>query len=105
MMSNTPTTDTSPLLQRIAQAIERCQPRQGRLHVSVARDASWEKSTSSSDEVRVRWLCWSIEDGDKEIVPPEFEVLHQDVTEERLRNELPGLFPMLEVVVDDDIDI
>ncbi|RME50702.1 MAG: hypothetical protein D6790_20885 [Caldilineae bacterium] len=100
-----PTIDTSPLLQRIAQAIERHQPRQGLLRVSIARDAKWETSPSSSEQVLVRWLCWSLQDGDDELVPPEFEVLHPDVTEERLREALPDIFPSVKVVVDDDIDV
>ena len=104
-MSNKQTLATSPLLRRIDQAIGRHPLSRGRLRVSVARDPKWEKSPSSSDDVLVRWLCWSIEDGDDEIVPPEFEALHPEVTEERLRRELPGLFPALDVIVDDDIDV
>ncbi len=104
-MSEKPTVDTSPLLQRIAETLERVQPKQARLRVSVAREPKWEKSSSTSREVLVRWLCWSVEDGDHEVIPPEFEVLHPDVTEEQLRRELPLQFPAIEVTVDDDIDV
>ncbi len=100
-----PTIDTSPLLRRIADAIERLQPRRGKLHVSVAREPRWEKSPSTSDEVLVRWLCWSLEDGDVEIQRPEFEILSPKVTEEQLRDELPRLFPSIQVTVDDDIEV
>jgi hypothetical protein len=104
-MRNKPSIETSPLLRRIAEAIERLQPRHGRLRVSVAREPKWEKSPSTSDEVHVRWLCWSIEDGDDEVLPPEFEVLSPEVTEEQLRHELPKFFPAVKVTVDDDIDV
>jgi len=100
-----PATDTSPLLQRIAQAIEHHRPQRGVLKVSVAKDPKWEQSPASSEEVLVRWLCWSLEDDDREVVSPEFEVLHPDVTEERLRKELPVHFPSVVVTVDDDIDV
>jgi len=104
-MSSKPSIETSPLLRRIAEAIERLQPKQGRLRVSVAREPRWEKSPLMSEEVFVRWICWSIEDGDKEIVPPEFEVLSPEVTEQQLRDELPRFFPSVEVRVDDQIEV
>lgn len=104
-MTEKPTVDTSPLLRRIADALERLQPKRARLHVSVAREPKWEKSVSSSREVLVRWLCWSVEDGDREVLPPEFEVLHPDVTEEQLRDELPTHFPGIEITVDDEIAV
>ncbi len=53
----------------------------------------------------MRWLCWSVNDDDREVVAPEFEAAHQDVTEERLRQELPLLFPDIRVVVDSNIDM
>jgi hypothetical protein len=101
----TPTVETSPLLQRMRGALDRLKPDRGYLHVSVARDLRWEKSPSNGDEVLVRWLCWSINDGDTEISPPEFEVVAKDVTPERLARELPAIFTDVEVIVDDDIDV
>lgn len=99
-----PSFDTSPLLQRMREAINRHAPFTGKLRVSVAEEPKWEKS-GSGDEVLVRWACWNLEDGGNEVTPPEFEVLSKDVTRERLANELPALFPGLEVDVDDDIDV
>lgn len=100
-----PDTNSSPLLQRIAEAMTEHHISSGCLHVSVARDAMWEKSPSSSDEVLVRWLCWSIELGEEELVPPNFEVIHPDVSEEQLRDGLREAFPALELVVDNEIDV
>lgn len=96
---------TSPLIRRIADAIERVQAKRARLRVSVAPEPRWEKSSASSREVFVRWLCWSVEDGDHEVLAPAFEVLHPDVTAERLRRELPRHLPGVAVTVDDDIDV
>jgi hypothetical protein len=86
-------------------ALDRLKPERGCLHVSVARDLKWEKSPSDGDNVLVRWLCWSINDGDTEISPPEFDVVGKDVTQERLARELPAIFSDVEVIVDDDIDV
>jgi hypothetical protein len=86
-------------------ALDRLKPDHGCLHVSVAPDSRWEKSPSDGQDVLVRWLCWSINDGDTEISPPEFEVVGKDVTQERLARELPAIFSDVEVIVDDDIDV
>ena len=97
-------TDFPPLIQRIRSALEGAKLSHGRLHVSVAHDLKWEKSGAGGC-VHVRWLCWSIDDGGKEVAPPEFEVIHEDVTCERLAAELPAFFPGLEVRVDHDITV
>ncbi len=104
-MKNKPNIETSTLLRRISEAIKELNPKDGRLHVSVSKDVKWEKSLPNNDEVLVRWLCWSIEDGNKEILPPEFEVLSPDVTKELLSKEIPICFPNIDVIVDDDIDV
>lgn len=72
--------------------------------MSVARDMKWERSLSEGDDILVRWLCWSINDGDTEISPPKFEVVGKEITRERLARELPAIFPDVEVIVDEDID-
>ena len=104
-MSGSASIAGSSLLRRIALALEESKPERGQLHVSVARTPTWEKRAPNSEEsVLVRWLCWSIADGGRGIVAPEFEVLHPDVTAERLREDLPALFPQLEVIVDNDVE-
>jgi len=94
----------SPLVGRIRAALDRASVDQPMLRGSVARDTSWEKSPSG-DEVLVRWLCWSVHDGDVEIIPPEFEVVGKQITSEKLRKELPDSFPDLNISVDNDIDV
>ena len=73
------------------------------LRVSVADEAVWE-SSGDGDRVLVRWVCWNVVDHGKQVGHPEFEVLSQRVTREQLAEELPNLFPGIEVVVDNDID-
>ena len=97
-----PTTNT--LVERIRAALERLKPNEGIVHVSVANHLTWERSPGQGDEVLVRWLCWSIDDGDREIAPPEFEVAGKEVTRQRLASELPRFLPGVTVTVDDDID-
>src|SRR5262245_58882024 len=99
-----PSIESSPLLRRIRAALDRLQLKSGRLIVSVADDPKWEKS-AAGDEVLVRWLCWSIEDGDREVAAPEFEVVGTDVTRVRLADELPRAFRDVEVIVDNEIDV
>lgn len=98
-----PAVENSPLLKRMHDALALHGQAGCRLRVSVANEAKWEKS-KRGDEVLVRWLCWSIELGDRELVAPVFEVVSSGVTRERLSKELPNVFPELEVVVDEDID-
>lgn len=100
---NQPTIDNSPLLRRIQRALDENSFEQGILRVSVTDEPKWEKS-SNGDEVLVRWLCWSINDGERELVPPEFEVVGKEVTAERLANEIPNSFKDIEIIVDNDID-
>lgn len=99
-----PTIDNSPLLQRIQSALDGNSFEQCILRVSVAEEPKWEKSPHG-DEVLVRWLCWSINDGEREIVPPEFEVVGKDVTSQRLADDLPSIFKDIEIIVDSDIDV
>ncbi|MFT3755983.1 MAG: hypothetical protein QM769_08550 [Pseudoxanthomonas sp.] len=102
-MNLQPTLETSPLLQRIKKQLDSHSLEVGRLRISVADEAIWEPSDDGS--VLVRWMCWSIEDGDQEVVEPEFEVLSDKITHERLARELPSFFPGIEVVVDNDIEV
>ena len=95
--------ETSPLLQRIRAALDSLNLDGAVLRVSVADEPKWEKSLSG-DEVLARWLCWSIEHSGKEVSAPEFEVVHQDITRQRLAAELPAVFSDIEVIVDSDID-
>lgn len=74
------------------------------LHVSVSGEPVWEKS-SNGEEVYVRWLCWSIENGDSELVPPQFEVVSPEITLECLKYDLPHVFSEVSVVVDNDIEV
>jgi hypothetical protein len=104
MNENIPSFETSPLLRRIRDAINARAPFKGKLRVSVADQAKWEKS-GSGDEVLVRWACWNLEQGGSEVTQPEFEVLGKGVTRERLASELPALFPELEVEIDNAIDV
>ena len=99
-----PSFENSPLLLRINEALQANSPFRGKLRVSVADTPKWEK-TSSGDEVLVRWACWNLEFNGEELTPPEFEVLSQDITRERLANELPEFFPDIEVEVDNAIDM
>ena len=101
-----PTIDSSPLLRRMHEALVQHGRAGYRLRVSVADEAKWEKS-NRGDEVLVRWVCWSIEDGDREVTAPVFEVVGPNVTTELLRLELPKVFSgvEVEVVVDNDIDV
>ncbi|MFS8067432.1 MAG: hypothetical protein ACMG6S_13810, partial [Byssovorax sp.] len=60
MSNSTPSFETSPLLQRMRDAINEHAPFTGKLHVSVADEPKWEKS-GSGDEVLVRCACWNLE--------------------------------------------
>lgn len=102
MTRQTPTIESSVLLQRMQRALDEFDSVDGTLHVSVASAPKWERS-ENGDEVLVRWLCWSIESADREINEPEFDVVSQHVTQELLADELPKIFPKIKVVVDDDI--
>ena len=104
MSDSMPSFEKSPLLRRIRDAIDEHAPFKGRLHVSVADEANWERS-SSGDEVLVRWACWNLEAGGNEVTPPEFEALGTGTTREKLARELPALFPTLDVIVDNAIDV
>jgi hypothetical protein len=94
----------SKLFQRMRQAINEHAPFNGKLRVSVADEPKWEKS-GSGDEILVRWACWNLEEGDKEVTQPEFEVLCDHETRERLARELRAFFPDVEVEVDNEIDM
>ncbi|MEM7765838.1 MAG: hypothetical protein AAF290_17380 [Pseudomonadota bacterium] len=96
--------DRSALLQRIRAALDHHNLDAAVLRVSVADEPKWEKSPSG-DEVLVRWLCWNIQVHGVEVAPPEFEVVHKDVTRERLAAELPTIFTEVEVQLDNDIDL
>ena len=98
--------ENSPLLvRRIRDALVQFGTERMTIRVSVAREPKWEKS-SAGGEVLVRWLCWSIENGEEvEVVQPNFEVLSDKVTEEQLREELPAFFPNSIVIVNDDIEV
>lgn len=98
-----PTIETSPLLKRIQAALAERIWKECILRVSVAEEPKWEKSPNG-DEVLVRWLCWSINDGAREVVPPEFEIVGRDVTPQRLAEELPSVFRNIEVIVDSDVE-
>ena len=104
MNNNKPSFESSPLLQRIREALNANAPFKGKLRVSVADETKWEKSRSG-DEVLVRWACWNLEVNGNEVTEPMFEVLSKDVTRERLAIELPGFFPGIEVEVDNAIDV
>jgi hypothetical protein len=104
MNNSIPPCKTSPLLRRMRDAINKRAPFHGKLRVSVADEPKWEKS-KSGDEVLVRWACWNLEEGGHDVTQPEFEVLSKDITREKLASELPALFPDLDVVIDNEIDV
>ncbi len=94
----------SKFLQRIKRALDAHTPFSGTLRVSVADEPRWEAS-SAGDQVLVRWACWSLELGGREVTEPEFEVLGTEATRDLLAGELPVAFPGVQVVVDNDIDV
>ncbi len=102
--ANDPKEPVGPLVQQIRMALSRLRLEQGRLYVSVASEPKWEPSPSG-DQVLVRWMCWSVEDNDEEVLEPTFEVLSPAVTATRLRNELPQAFPSLALFVDENIEV
>lgn len=104
MISQRPNFETSPLLRRLRERLDSLSLQAVRLRISVADEATWEPSDDGGS-VLVRWMCWSVEDHGKEVVEPEFEVLSDKITGKQLAHELPGLFPNVEIVVDNDIDV
>jgi len=94
----------SLLIRRIRSAIKGVSVDRPTLRVSVAKNTNWEESPSG-DQVLVRWLCWSVLDGDVEIIPAEFEVVSKQTTSEVLAKELPDIFPDLKISVDNVIDV
>lgn len=98
-----PTIGSSPLLRRIAAALDETSPERPTLRISIEVDAKWEKD--GEDEILIRYLCWSINDGDIEVRGPEFEIVGDDVTRERLERELPLVFPTVGILVDHDIEL
>lgn len=100
---STPTIESSPLLRRIFSALLETSPRRPLLRVSIEADAKWEQD--GDDEILIRYLCWSINDNDVEVRAPEFEIVGDDVTRQRLERELPAVFPNVQIVVDHDIEL
>ena len=78
MSEEKPPFETSPLTRRIRDAVDRHAPFSGKIHISVADEAKWEKS-KSGDEVLVRWACWNLEDGSNEVTSSCPESLRNDV--------------------------
>ncbi len=98
------TIQVSSLLRRIQTALDENLSESYTLRISVAKEPKWEKS-KNGDEVLVRWLCWSINKGEIEVVPPEFEVVGKDVTSQTLKKELPRIFNNIKIIVDNDIEV
>lgn len=96
--------EDSLFVRRIREALATHAPFNGKLHVSVSDEMKWEQ-TNDGYKVLVRWACWNLESGDRNVTEPEFEVLGETATRERLAAELPALFSQIEVVVDDDIEM
>ena len=102
-MTSDPKSDNR-LVQRIRTALKSVPDKNAILRISVSDKPVWEKA-KSGDFLHVRWICWSIEDcHGNELYPPEFDILSPTITRQRLADELPGLFPAVKVVVDDNID-
>ena len=103
-MNSRPPFDNSPFVRRIRKAIAIHAPFDGKLRVSVADEAKWEKS-SEGDEVLVRWVCWNLIKDGVELIEPSFEVLSDKITREQLMNDLPLMFPAVDVEVDNLIEV
>jgi hypothetical protein len=104
MVNNDKAPENSLFVRRIREAILAHEPFTGILHVSVSDEMKWEE-TKSGYKVLVRWACWNLELDDQNVTEPEFEVLGESITRERLTAELPNLFPTVTVVVDGDIEM
>ena len=96
--------ENSLFVRRIREALLANAPFSGILHVSISDEMKWEE-TNYGYKVHVRWACWNLEDSDGNVTEPEFEVLGETATRERLAAELPALFPSVTVIVDDDIEM
>ncbi|MDC0742815.1 hypothetical protein [Polyangium mundeleinium] len=96
--------DTLPLVRRIREAISACAPFDGKVRVSVADEPRWE-TTSSGDQVLVRWACWTLERNGVELTEPVFEVLCKDITRESLADDLSSRLPDVEIEVDNAIEV
>lgn len=94
----------SLFVRRIREALVVHAPFNGILHISVSDEMKWEQ-TNDGYKVLVRWACWNLENSDGNVTEPEFEVLGETATRERLAVELPALFPSVTVIVDDDIEM
>lgn len=94
----------SLFVRRIREALLTHAPFNGILHVSVSDEMKWEQ-VDGGYKVLVRWACWNLESNDSNVTEPEFEVLGEAATRERLAAELPALFPTITVIVDGDIEM
>jgi len=104
MAENEHAPETSLFVRRIREALVAHAPFNGILHVSVSDEMKWEQ-TNYGYKVLVRWACWNLENSDGNVTEPEFEVLGETATRERLAAELPAFFPSVTVIVDDDIEM
>ncbi len=98
------TPENSLFVRRIREALVAHAAFNGILHVSVSDEMKWEQ-TNDGYKVLVRWACWNLENNDGNVTEPEFEVLGETATRERLAAELPAIFPEITVVIDDVIDV
>lgn len=96
--------EDSPLIRRMQSALSESGLDNPILRVSVADNPVVEATKEGRGHI-IRWMCWSIESFQEEVVPPEFVVLHDAITGDQLRHELPILLPGVTIVVDNDVDI
>ena len=96
--------ENSPLILRIKKALENAGTNDVILRVSVANEPVWENGKNGARHL-IRWMCWNLVRDGVEISSPDFTVLHDKVTKRQLEEELPTIFPLIKVVVDDDIEV
>ena len=90
------------LITKIREAFSE-HPTATGIWVSLSSKTYRQYDKDSGDTFIIRWICWNVMEGDKELTEAEPMPVHADLMHERVRADLQQFLPGVSAIVDDSI--
>lgn len=96
--------EDSPLLKKISNAIAKFGNKADGIWISISKEGENFQPKNEDIHYWVKWLSWSlINKEQEELFEPNLVIVHGDLTEKQISNDLSNHFNQYKITIDNEI--
>jgi hypothetical protein len=94
----------SPLLSKISKAIDNYEEKVRGIWINISREGENYEPENEKAIHWVKWLSWTlVDEKDEDLFEPHLAMVHGDLSEKQLNQDLKKFFGKFRIIVDNEI--